>query len=46
MSAGWNHTAAVIVQTSASAINFPMLDVPGCAESQSEPNAVAVVMAL
>ena len=27
--AGWNNTAAVIVQTSASAINFPMLEVPG-----------------
>src|SRR5262249_58300585 len=29
MSAGWNQTAAVIVHTSASAINLPMLDVPG-----------------
>src|SRR5262249_22628017 len=46
MSAGWNQTAAGNVHTSASAINLPMLDVPGCAESQSEPNAVAVVMAL
>ena len=30
----------------ASAINFPMLEVPGLLESQRLPNAVAVVIAL
>ena len=39
-------TAATIVQIKASAINFPMLEVPGLLESHRLPNAVAVVMAL
>ena len=44
--AGWNRTAAASVQTSARAINLPMLDMPGWSESQRLPNAVAVVSAL
>jgi hypothetical protein len=32
ISAGWNRTAAAMVQTRASAISFPMLDVPGWLE--------------
>ena len=44
--AGWNRTAAASVQTRASAISLPMLDMPGCLESQRLPNAVAVVSAL
>ena len=44
--AGWNRTAAASVQTSARAISLPMLDRPGCLESQRLPNAVTVVSAL
>ncbi len=46
MSTGWNSTAAAIVQTRDSAINLPMLAVPGWLDSHNPPNAVAVVMAL
>jgi len=46
ISTGWNNTAAAIVVTSASAINLPMLEVPGWLESHRLPNAVAVVNAL
>ena len=46
ISAGWNKTAAANVQTSARAISFPMLDMPGCLESERLPNAVTVVSAL
>jgi hypothetical protein len=35
-----------MVQTSESAINLPMLDVPGWLDSHRLPNAVAVVIAL
>ena len=35
-----------MVQVRASAINLPMLEVPGLSESHRLPNAVAVVMAL
>ena len=45
-SAGWNSTAAQRVVASDSAINFPMLDVPGWWENQRLPKAVAVVQAL
>src|SRR4029077_13278465 len=44
--AGWNNTAAAIVQSSDRAISFPMLEVPGSLDSQRLPNAVAWVMAL
>ena len=44
--AGWNNTAAAMVQTSESAISLPMLDVPGWLERHRLPKAVAVVMAL
>ena len=46
ISAGWNHTAAAIVQHSANAISSPMLDRPGCGDSHRLPKAVAVVSAL
>src|ERR1700724_2433171 len=46
ISAGWNKIAADNVQTSDNASSLPMLEVPGCLESQRLPNAVAVVMAL
>src|SRR5690349_20779579 len=46
ISAGWNRTAAAIVQTSASAIRRPMLEVAGSLDSHRLPKAVAVVMAL
>src|SRR5579862_3535282 len=46
ISAGWKSTAASMVQTSASDISWPMLDVPGWRESHRVPKAVAVVMAL
>ena len=46
ISTGWNNTAAAIVVTSASAINLPMLEVPGWLESHKLPKAVAVVSAL
>src|SRR5262249_5952217 len=46
ISTGWNSTAAAIVVTSASAINLPMLEVPGWLDSHRLPNAVAVVSAL
>ena len=46
ISAGWNSTAAAIVQSSDSAMSFPMLDVPGSLDSHRLPNAVAWVMAL
>src|ERR1700731_2394972 len=44
--AGWNKLAAARVQTSDKASSFPMLDVPGCLDSQRLPKAVAVVIAL
>ena len=46
INAGWNKIAAAKVQTSDKASSFPMLDVPGCFESQRLPKAVAVVIAL
>src|SRR5258705_7405906 len=46
MSTGWNSTAAAIVQTRDSAINLPILAMPGWLDSHSPPNAVAVVRAL
>ena len=46
INAGWNKIAAANVQTSDKASSFPMLDVPGCLDSQRLPKAVAVVMAL
>ena len=46
MSAGWNRMAAARVQTSESAINLPIDEVPGCLEAQRLPKAVAVVSAL
>src|SRR4029077_15830912 len=46
MSTGWNSTAAAIVHRRDSAINLPMLAVPGWRDSHSPPNAVAVVRAL
>ena len=46
ISAGWNKIAAANVQTSDKASSLPMLEVPGCLESQRLPNAVAVVIAL
>jgi hypothetical protein len=46
ISAGWNKIAAANVQTSDKASSFPMLDVPGCLNSQRLPKAVAVVIAL
>ena len=46
ISTGWNSTAAASVQSSDSASNLPMLDVPGWLESHRLPNAVAVVSAL
>src|SRR5215831_17078667 len=44
--AGWNSTAAAIVQTSAKAISFPILDVAGSLDNHRLPNALAVAMAL
>src|SRR3982074_1138828 len=44
--AGWNKSAAARVQASDKASSFPMLDVPGCLNSQRLPKAVAVVIAL
>jgi hypothetical protein len=44
--AGWKRTAAASVETSDSALNFPMLEAPGCLENQRLPKAVAVVIAL
>jgi hypothetical protein len=46
ISAGWNSTAAAIVQTSARAINLPMLEVAGSLDSHRLPNALAVAIAL
>src|SRR5207248_10349878 len=46
INAGWNSTAAAIVQTSASAINLPMLEVAGSLDSHRLPNALAVAIAL
>ena len=46
ISTGWKSTAAAMVVTSASAINLPMLEVPGWLDSHKLPNAVAVVSAL
>ena len=39
--AGWNKTAAAMVQSSASAISLPMLEVPGSLDSHRLPNAAA-----
>jgi hypothetical protein len=44
--AGWNSTAAAIVQTSANAINLPMLEVAGSLDSHKLPKALAVAIAL
>ncbi len=46
ISAGWNKIAAAKVQTSDKASSFPILDVPGCLDSQRLPKAAAVVKAL
>jgi hypothetical protein len=46
MRAGWNKTAADIVQSRANASSLPMLDRPGNWDSQRLPNAVALVKAL
>jgi len=37
---GWNNTAAAKVHPSDKAINFPMLAMPRCSESQRLPKAV------
>src|SRR5262249_60115558 len=46
ISAGWNKTAAAKVHTRASAINSPMLEVPGWLDIHRLPKAVAEVIAL
>src|SRR5260370_1006248 len=46
ISTGWKSTTAAMAGTSASAINLPMLEVPGWLDSHKLPNAVAVVSAL
>jgi hypothetical protein len=46
MRAGWNNAADASVHASDSANSLPMLEMPGCAENQRLPKAVAVIKAL